>query len=109
MIKLNIELKTIILGIIENSPALKKKYFVKHPNSKYSISLILDEILYVLKTGISWKNIRSPIHWNSLYSHFKILTKYFIFKKPFCKLRKKIKKGNIYIIDSSFIQNKNSK
>ena len=109
MIKLNIDFKTIIINIIKSSSVLKKKYFVKHPNTKYSIFFILDELLYVLKTGLSWRNTRSPIHWNSLYYHFNILTKYNIFKKLFYKLRKKIKKNNIYVIDSSFVQNKNGK
>ena len=47
---------------------------------------IIAEILYVLKTGISWRNIRSKINYNTLYWHYKRLTKYEIFNKVYERL-----------------------
>ncbi len=38
-----------------------------NPNSKYKLNENLDDIFYVLKTGISWRNLRSTIPWKSIY------------------------------------------
>ena len=108
-INFNGSFKDIIKQIILNHPALKKSYSQKFPNSKYSLDFILDEIIYVLKTGISWRNLRSSINWNTLFHHFSRFVKYNIFKTLFTKLRRnhfKTKNSNIKIIDSSFIPNK---
>lgn len=54
-------------------------YKKKHPNSKYNLIDILNEILFVLKTGISWRNLRSIIDWKSIYFHFQRFIHYNIF------------------------------
>ena len=59
-------LKLIFLNHLTIGIFYKKHY----PNSKYTLSNILHEILFVLKTGISWRNLRSHIHWKSIYFHF---------------------------------------
>ena len=38
-----------------NTKSLNKTFSIQHPNSKYSLDLIIDEILYVLKPGVSWR------------------------------------------------------
>lgn len=38
---------------------------------KYCLDEIICEILYVLQTGISWRNYRGKINYNSLYYYFK--------------------------------------
>lgn len=101
--------KNIIIKIIKKNKILYKSYFQKHKNHKYSLSFILDEIFYVLKTGIPWRLVRSFINWNTLYFHFNRLSKYNIFKKTFYYIRNNfIKSSNssYTIVDSTFIQNK---
>ena len=45
--------KSLIKDILKNNKKLNNRYFKYHPNSRYKIDNILDDILYVLKTGIS--------------------------------------------------------
>ena len=107
--KVKLSFKQILIKTIFKNKNLRKRYCIKSPNQKYSIDLIIDEILYVLKTGLAWRNIRSPVHWNTLYQHFKILVNFKIFDKLFNFFKKvylKSHKSNIFIIDSSFIFNK---
>jgi transposase len=101
--------KSLIKDIIKNNKRLNNRYFKCHPNSRYKIDDILDDILYVLKTGISWRDIRSHINWNTLYQHFKGMIDEKIFFKLFKVLQKRYLKSNYIntlIIDSSFIPNK---
>lgn len=83
-----------------------------HQNTKYKIDDILDKIFFVLKTGISWRNLRSTINWKSVYFHFQRFVKNDIFKTFYLQLRNKYfsnNKTNIQIIDSTFIMNKYGK
>lgn len=99
----------IIKTIIFNDKNLKYFYTKKFIHSKYNIDNILNDILYVLKMGVSWRNVRSSIKWQSLYWHFKRLSDNNIFKKSFNYFRDKYMKNNntnIQIIDSTFILNK---
>jgi transposase len=77
---------------------------------KHSLNNIITEIIYVLKTGISWRNLRSSINYNSIYYHFKRFINNNIFIDAYNSILnlylQKIKKINGIIIDSSFIQNK---
>ena len=59
----DISIKKIFKQVVFNSK-LKQSYFKKHSNSKYSLDLIIDELLYFLKSGISWRMLRSPIKWS---------------------------------------------
>jgi hypothetical protein len=44
--------------IFENKN-IGQKYLTKHFNSIYSLDFILQEIIFVLKTGVPWRNLRS--------------------------------------------------
>lgn len=69
---------------------------------------IINDIIYVLKTGVSWRSIRTHIDYRTLYFHFKRFVKHDIFSRLFKKIRNKYINNNIsdtYIIDSSFIMN----
>ena len=59
----NLSFIEILKNIIFKDKNLCNSYNNNFPNQKYSIDLIINEIIYVLKTGISWRNIRSKIHW----------------------------------------------
>lgn len=103
------ELKKIILN-----SNIKNTYIHKYPNSKYSLDLIINELIYVLNTGLSWRNLRSKINSKTLYWHFSKFVKYDIFKKLFEVLRSnfynytgnKINDTTYLIVDSTIIWNK---
>ncbi len=57
----------ILKKIILKNKILNKSFTNNYSNSKYSLDFIISEIIYVLKTGISWRNLRSSINWNTLY------------------------------------------
>ncbi len=103
-----------IVSYIQANKKLSKLYspIKKHPNSKYKINSIINDILYILKTGISWRSIRSTNNWQSIYFHFNRFSKFKIFSSLFKNIRNKyIRKNKInnIVIDSSFIPNKNGK
>lgn len=80
---LTLSFSKILIDLIMNNNVLKKSYNTNHPNQKYKLNKIVDEIIYVLKTGISWRNIRSTINWNTLYHHYKRFVEHDIFKQLF--------------------------
>lgn len=107
--KLNISFLEILKEIILTNKKTKHFYNIKYPNSKYTLDDIIKEILYVLKTGLSWRDVRSNINWLSLYWHFNRLSSAGIFKKLFMCLRKGYvinHKIDVQLIDSTFIMNK---
>jgi len=109
MTKININFKKLIKYTILNDNKLKKLYSHCFPHSKYSIDNILDGILFILKTGISWRDSPSIVKWSSLYFHYCRFVSNNIFKKMYIRLRSKYMsnhKSNIQIIDSTFILNK---
>jgi len=81
-------------------------------HQKYSLESYIIEILYVLKTGISWRDIRSTINWNSIYKTYIKLNKYKIFQIVYIDLFKKYiekspnKKLRFVLTDTTFIPNK---
>lgn len=106
---ININFITELKSIILNSRKIGKYYKKKYPNQKYNLENILKYIVYVLKTGISFRNIISPIKWTSIYFHYNRFIKAHIFQRLFNKIRKKYtknKKLKILSIDASFIANK---
>jgi len=112
MIELNISFLEILKEIILNDSKIKYFYTNKFSHSKYSLDDILKEILYILKTGLCWRDIRSTIKWETLYWHFNRLSSNGIFKKLFLCLRKGYVKNHpidIQLIDSTFIMNKYGK
>lgn len=100
----------ILKKIINNSP-LKHHYDYTYHTQKYSLDDILVSILYVLKTGIAWRYC-PYINWNTVYKHFRNLSKLDIFKSTYVELlRKYIKKTpsrklKIQITDTTVIKNK---
>ncbi len=109
MIKLRISFFDILKNLILNDSITRHFYSIKYAHTKYTIDLILREILYVLKTGLSWRDVRSPIHWNTLYWHFCRLVNANIFCKLFKLLRKEYSSSHsiyVQLIDSTFIMNK---
>ena len=105
----NFMLINILKYFIMANKSIGKFYVKIFPNSIFSLENVLIEILYVLKTGIPWRDLRSTIKWQTVYYHFKRFTKNNIFKRLFFNLRKKyINKvnTNILSIDSTFIPNK---
>lgn len=108
MLDIKIELKNIILS----TNKLKDTYIKKHSNSKYSLEFIINEILYFLKSGVSWRMLRSPINYKTLYWHYTLFVKNNIFEKLFNKIKRKylnkyIPEQQILYIDSTIIYNKN--
>jgi transposase len=107
--RINISFTETFKKIVFKNKDLNKSYNYAHPNKKYSIDLIIGEIIFVLKTGIAWRNLRSSMNWNTLYHHYRRFVKFDIFNKVFNYLRNiyfKSTKSNVQIIDSSFIPNK---
>lgn len=98
-----------IKKVILNDSNIGQFYLKSHPRTKYNLELILKEIIFVLRTGISWRDLRSSINWQSVYWHFKRFSKHNIFQKSFISLRNKYIKNNssnIFAIDTTFITNK---
>ena len=87
------------------------KYNFSHFNQKYELNILIKEILYILKTGISWRNYRGNIKWFSLYSHFSFFSKNNVFFECYKLLinkyynNKKATKLKYQFTDTSFIQN----
>ncbi len=105
-------IKLLKIHIIKISN-LNKSFDFSKKQQKYSIDEYLNEILYVLKTGISWRDIRSHINWNSIYKVFIKLNSYNIFKISYVDLLNKYikkspnKKLRYISTDTTFIPNKN--
>ncbi len=108
-----LKLEEIIYNTIINNKNIGHYYVNNYISKKHSLHTIINEIIYVLKTGISWRNLRSSINYNSIYYHFKRFVDNNIFIDAYNDIFKlylnKIKNINGIIIDSSFIQNKYGK
>ena len=98
---------------IKQNKGLYKSFNYSHSKQKYKLSEYLKEILYVLKTGISWRDIRTHINWNSIYKVYIRLNKHCVFKIAYNDLLiKYLKRGvnnklKFIITDTTFIPNKN--
>lgn len=78
---MHIDIKNELKNIILNTSGLNKTYLVSHSNSRYSLDLIINELLYFFKSGVSWRMLRSPINYKTLYWHFSNFVEYNIFVK----------------------------
>ena len=108
-----------ILYTINTDNYLHDIFYNKTANRKYDITILLQCIIYILKTGISYrtfnimlliinKNITFP-YYTTIYKFFNKLIKYNIIKITFDRLIKKynIKHPNYkYFVDSTLIVNK---
>jgi len=108
---MNFNIQNELKNIILNTKSLKNTYNRTHTNSKYTIELLIDEILYFLKSGVSWRMLRSTINYKTLFWHYSNWVKNNVFYKLFSKIR------NVYIkkyivddctllIDSTIVYNK---
>jgi transposase len=108
---MNLDIKKELTKIILNSK-IKNTYSIKYGNSRYTLDHIIDELIYVLKSGVSWRNVRSVINYKTLFWHFNNLSKNHIFHKLFYKIKRKYFKilnypnVNYLLIDSTIIYNK---
>lgn len=104
---IGIELKKIIMA----SKNISETYSKKYCNSKYSLDLIINELLYFLKSGVSWRMLRSPINSKTLYWHFSRFVENNVFLRLFNKiknyyLKKYIDNNCSLFIDSTIVYNK---
>ena len=108
-----IDIKRYIKNIVLKTKKLNSTFLKKHPNSKYLLDDIINEILYFLKSGSSYRMFRSKINYKTLNYYYLKFIKYNIFHKLFNKIRtiylKKNKSNNnerILYIDSTVVANK---
>jgi len=107
MIKLELSFIQLLKSFILRNELIGKYYSRKYGNSKLSLDYILEKILFILKTGISWRYIHS--HWETIYWHFRRFITNHIFSDLFHFLRNKyikLIKPSIQLIDTTFILNK---
>lgn len=109
---MNFSIQNEIKKIVLSTKKLKTTYTKQYSNSKYSLDLIIQEILYFLKSGNSWNNLRSPIKSKTLYWHFQKFVSFNIFQRLFSKIRHKYLDKYLHptatlLIDSTFVFNKN--
>jgi hypothetical protein len=73
---INVKLATMIEEYIISVPFLKSKF--THHNIKYSIGKLIDNIIIILKTGISYRDIVSfrNIYIRTLFLLYKNTRKY---------------------------------
>ena len=67
---MNFDLKAEFKFVVLNDFRISSTYTTKFPNTKYSLDLIINELLYFLKSGVSWNQLRSPINYKTLFWHF---------------------------------------
>lgn len=102
----------LIVKEVENIPKLAKSFDYSNPLQKYSLEEYLNEIIYVLKTGISWRDLKTQINWNSIYKVFRKLVSYKIMESCYQRLLDKYlskstqSKLKFILTDTSFIPNK---
>jgi len=112
--KTNIIVRVLTIHI-KNNKDLYKSFNFSRKQQKYKLEEYLIDILYVLKTGISWRDLRSHIHWNSVYKVYIKLNSHGIFKISYITLLNRyFKKGynnklKYTLTDTTFIPNKKGK
>lgn len=91
------------------------KYGFVTKKQKYDVKTIITEIIYFIKSSVSYDNYRGPINCKTLNKHILFFSKERIFERIYSDLLSKYLKNNKYSklkyqsIDSSFILNKNGK
>lgn len=108
---MNFDIKLELKKIILKSKHLKNSFNKQHSNSKYSIDLIIDELMYFLKSGVSWRMLRSTINYKTLFWHYSRFVENNIFLKLFNKIKNVYINNFIYdncslLVDSTIIYNK---
>ena len=107
----NIVIK-VIIKYIKSKPFIYKHFNFSYHTQLYTLYKLLEDILYVLKTGISWRDLRSNIYWNTVYKAYIKLNNFKVFKLSYVELLNKYiyrtpsKKLKFISTDTSFIPNK---
>lgn len=102
----------LLIEHIKDNDKLYKSFDFSHKQQKYKLYDYLIDILYVLKTGISWRDLRSKMNWNSVYKVYIKLNKANIFKVSYITLLNKYYKKSynnklkFISTDTSFVPNK---
>src|SRR5438045_608796 len=102
----------VLIKHVKTIPKLYKSFDFSNIHQRYSLADYLIEILYVLKTGIAWRDLRCPMNWISVYKVYTKLVSYNIFKISYTTLLNKYikrapnKKLRYISTDTSFISNK---
>jgi len=109
----NVNLIDIIYNyVIEN---YSKKYSFKNKRQKYGARLIIIELIYLAKTGLSYDNYRGPVNSKTLNTHALFFAKNRIFENVYERLHKEYSKTNTsskfkyQSTDTSYIMNLNGK
>ena len=97
---------------INDNDFLKSKFY--HSNNKYNIDDLLKSIIYILKTGVSYRNVykfNEKINWNTIYKFHCKLIKYNIIEDTYIKCTTKYlnelnKHTSILHTDTTFVCNK---
>ena len=105
----------LLIKHIKSNCKLYKSFDFSRKQQKYNLSEYLTDILYVLKTGIALRDLRSHISWISVYKVYVKLNSFNIFKLSYMTLLNKYYKRSYnnklkYVsTDTSFIPNKKGK
>ena len=98
--------------VIEN---YSRKYSFKTKKQKYCARLIITELLYLAKTGLSYENYRGPVNRKTLNTHALFFAKHRIFENVYELMHKEYSKDNTssrfkyQSTDTSYIMNINGK
>ena len=110
---MDIDIQSEIKQIILNTASLKNTFTKTYPNTKFSLDLIISELLYFLKSGVSWRYLRSEISYKTLHRYYVTFVKANVFLNLFLKIRRKYitnyinKSDNVTLyVDSTIIYNK---
>ena len=105
----------LLIKHIKSKELLYKSFNFSYKTQKYKLEDILGEIIYLMKTGVSYRMLRSDIKWFTIYKVHRKLIKNNVFKMTFNEmLRKYLKKGlngklKYVLTDTTFIKNKYGK
>jgi Transposase DDE domain len=108
---LNIDFKKHIINYVNTK--FPYKYTFTNKLQIYDLDIIVNELFYMLKTGVSYRDYRGPIKRSSLYYHFKFFRDNEIFINVYKQLLDKYFKKNktsklkFQLVDTSFIYNIN--
>lgn len=110
--KFKFDIKDLLINYLTKN--YKAKYDFTYPNQKYTLNDIIDGILWILKTGMSYRDyskISGKIHFNALNTHMLFMVKNDVFKQLYVKLlndyikRNRTSKLKYQLIDTTYINN----
>lgn len=105
----------ILIKHIKSNKKLYNSFNFSYKTQKYRLKNVLEDIIYILRTGISYRQLRSNIKWQTVYKVYRKLVDNHIFdisyQSMLSKYIKKVSKKRLSYIssDTSFIRNKNGK